>query len=503
MSDRIEIKAALSADEAGTVTGLACPFTPDSVGDVIEKGAFAFPASLPMVMEHDQGRVVGIWEDFTETEHGLEVKGRLFVEGIAPAQSAHRHLKAGAITGLSLGFRHDGYETRPEGGRTFKAVSVTEISLCKRPVHPGARISTVKGTPVENEIEEKAEAPAVTLKAVEDLKTRLDKLEAKGQRPGAPAIVAAEATEAKAFTGFLRRGVERLSADEAKALTVSVDANGGYLAPDEFGSELIKLLTEYSPIRRYARVVQVSAPEIKYPKRLTGTAATWVSETEDRTASGMTFAQVTLTPHELATYTDVSNQLLEDNAYGLEGELLADFAESFGRIEGLAFVKGTGTGQPRGIMAAAGIAELNTGAAAGFPTTNPADVLIRAFHALPTPHAQNAVWLMNRNTLGTIRQWKDGQGRYLVLDPITAGGATTLLGRPIVEMPDMDNVAAGTYPILFGDLQGYRIVDRVGLSVLRDPFSLASKSQVRFHARKRVGADLTHPDRFVKLKVAA
>ncbi|WP_407819914.1 phage major capsid protein, partial [Staphylococcus aureus] len=85
----------------------------------------------------------------------------------------------------------------------------------------------------------------------------------------------------------------------------------------------------------------------------------------------------------------------------------------------------------------------------------------------------------------------------LVLDLITAGGVLTLLGRPIVEMPDMDDIGAGKFPILFGDLSGYRIIDRVGLSTLRDPYSLATKGQVRFHARKRVGADVTHPDRFV------
>jgi len=127
-------------------------------------------------------------------------------------------------------------------------------------------------------------------------------------------------------------------------------AIGGYLAPEEFGSELIKLLEEYSPIRKYARVVNISAPEITYPRRVTGTAATWVTEVANRTASGMTFEQVKLTPYELATFTDISNQLLEDNAYNLEGELLSDFAESFGNTEGVAFVKGTGVDQPKGIM---------------------------------------------------------------------------------------------------------------------------------------------------------
>lgn len=201
----------------------------------------------------------------------------------------------------------------------------------------------------------------------------MDKLEAKSNRPiaanGNHPAAANDNDERKAFVSFLRRGIERISPDEVKALTVSTDANGGYLAPEEFGNELIKLLNEYSPIRSYARVVGISSPEIKYPRRVSGTAATWVAETDPRTASDMTFEQITLTPFEIATHTDISNQLLEDNAYGLEGELLADYAESFGKTEGLAFVKGTGVGQPKGIMAASGIKEIKTGVAAAFPTS--------------------------------------------------------------------------------------------------------------------------------------
>jgi len=338
------------------------------------------------------------------------------------------------------------------------------------------------------------------------LADRLDKLEAKASRPGLtgdndndPAI------ETKAFISYARRGIERMDDVERKSLVVGTDAAGGYLAPEQFGSELIKLLRQYSPIRQYAKVITIGAPEIKYPRRTGSTAATWTGETADRTGSEMAFEQIGLTPYELATFTDVSNQLLEDNIYNLEGELLSDFAESFGITEGLAFVKGSGTAQPFGLMTATGIAQIVTGNATGFNSAggaSPADVIIGMFHKLPGVHAQNGAWLMNRNTLGLIRTWKDGMGRYLVADPISEGAATTLLGRPIVEMIDMDDVGANKYPIVFGDLQGYRIVDRVGLSVLRDPFSLATKGQVRFHARKRVGADVTHPDRFVKLKVS-
>lgn len=513
--ENLEIKAEVSIDDTGTVTGIAWPFgKPDSVGDLIEPSAFSFAPEIPMLMEHDGRKVVGIWNSYAVTDKGLEVKGRLFVEGVDPAKEARRYMKAGVMRGLSIGYRLHEHKARPEGGRVLTNLTITEISLCRRPVHPDAAAevkSIIEGNSMENELKNEPEVksdPVASAEEVKAIKEEIATIKAKmNRRPDAannnhPAAEN-DNVEQKAFVSYLRRGVERISPEEVKALTVSTDANGGYLAPEEFGSELIKLLNEYSPVRSYARVVNISASEIKYPRRASGTAATWVGETEDRTESGMTFEQVTLTPFELATFTDVSNQLLEDNAYGLEGELLADYAESFGKTEGLAFVKGTGTGQPKGIMTATGIKEVKTGIADNFPAANPADVLIGMYHGIATTHANNGVWLMNRKTLGVIRQWKDGTGRYLVLDPISAGGASTLLGRPIVEMPDMDDIGAGKFPILFGDLTGYRIVDRIGLSTLRDPYSLAGKGQVRFHARKRVGADVTHPDRFIKLKIAA
>ncbi|MDW4548830.1 phage major capsid protein [Defluviimonas sp. D31] len=513
MTEHLELKAALAVDDAGTITGIAWPFgSPDRVGDVIEKGAITAPASLPMLFAHDQGQVIGVWDQIAETDDGLTVKGRLLIDDVSRAREVRAMIREKAVTGLSIGFVTKSAKPR-QRGRTITALDLHEISVVAVPCHPGAQITSIKAaddtatstqerTMSEDPKTPVANAPEIDTKAFDEIKARLDKIEAKGNRFGVTVTgPEGDGAERKAYEAYLRRGVERISPEEIKALTVSTDASGGYLAPEEFGNELIKLLNEYSPIRSYARVVQISAPEIKYPRRVTGTSATWVSEIADRSESGMTFEQITLTPHELATFTDVSNALLEDNAYGLEAELLSDYAESFGKTEGLAFVKGTGTGQPTGIMTATGITEVTTGVADDFPA-NPADVLIGMFHTIATTYAQSGVWMMNRNTLGTIRQWKDGNGRYLVLDPISNGAPSTLLGRPIVEMPDMDDISAGTNPILFGDMSGYRIVDRVGLSTLRDPFTLATKGQVRFHARKRVGADLTHPDRFVKLKVA-
>ena len=373
-------------------------------------------------------------------------------------------------------------------------------------------------TPIELKGENDNEVDLVS-KALDDLKGsfderlaeiekkalgRLDKIEARLNRPG---TVAANdkptgEIEQKAFTSFVRHGIERMSAEEAKALTVADDASAGYLAPEGFGSEILKKLVEFSPIRQYARVVSIGVPSIKYPRRVSGPTATWTEESVPSTETTATYEQISLTPYELRTFVDVSNALLEDNSYNLEGELVADLAEAFGIAVGASFVTGNGDGKSKGILSASGIAEVKTGAAATLGT-DPASTIIGLYHSLPTAHAQRGVWLMNRKTLGNLRQLKDGNGRFLLVDPIAQGMPMTLLGRPIVEAIDMPDVAANAVPIIFGDMQGYRIVDRVSFSLLRDPFTLATKGQVRLHARRRVGGDVTNPDRFLKLKVAA
>ena len=519
MKEFLEFKAALSSDDAGTITGLAWVFDKaDRVGDVIERKSFNLSGKLPLLFGHDQNQPIGVWDSVVESDKGLEVKGRLLINDVQRAREVHALIKENALSGLSIGFVTHKSTVRKGGGRTITALDLLEISVVSVPAHPDARIISAKAddattkelnsmeTEEEKALRLKHEAELAALEVKMDAKfeTKLAKIEAKLNRPAIITDVkASDELEAKAFMNFARRGVERMDPVEVKALTVAVDATAGFLAPESFQQELIKLLVQFSPIRQYAKVIQVGAAEIKYPRRLTSTAATWTGEIVARTGSEPSYEQLTMTPHELATFTDVSNALLEDNIYNLQSELASDFAENFGVSEGLAFVSGDGTGKPKGLLFAGSITnEIKTGVAADFPASNPADKVIDLFHKLPGVHAQNAVWLMNRTTLGVVRKWKDSTGNYLLINPITAGAPNTILGRPVVEAVDMPDIGAGTNPIVFGDLMGYRIVDRVNLSILRDPYTLATVGQVRFHARKRVGGDVTHPDRFARLKCA-
>jgi HK97 family phage major capsid protein len=111
---------------------------------------------------------------------------------------------------------------------------------------------------------------------------------------------------------------------------------------------------------------------------------------------------------------------------------------------------------------------------------------------------------MNRTTIGAIRKLKDSDGRFLWQEPLSAGNPATILGRPVVEFVDMPDVADNAIAAVFGDFRsGFRIFDRVAPSVLRDPFSIATTGQVRFHGRRRVGGAVSKAEAFKFLKVKA
>ncbi|KQN72395.1 phage major capsid protein [Devosia sp. Leaf64] len=504
--DKLEIKAEVSIDDVGTITGIAWPFgSADSVGDVIEKGAFALPPALPIVMEHDQSQVVGVWENAAETDVGLEVKGRLFVEGIGPAKKARDDMRSKRITGLSIGFKGGAFEPLPTGGRKFSALTIIEISLCRRPVHPDARITSVKSinqeTPMETATDENA---ALELKAVNDnfakLTARLDKVEAKANRPAAANDNGNVPTEAlKSFGNYLRLG--RMDADtiERKALTVANDAPNYVLAPKEVSEEFIRNLVEWSPVRAIADVRTINTHAILLPKRTGITNAKWTGEAVAAEASQPTFGQMEIAVKELTTFVDLSNWMVEDSAEVAEREVRLALAEDFAKKEVTGFVNGTAAAEVKGFMADAGIAAYVNGHA----TLISADALISMLYSVPGAFRSRGTWAMNGNTLAAVRKLKDGQGNYLWQPSYQAGQPETILGRPVVEMLDMPDIAANTFPIAFGDFKaGYRIYDRLDLSVLSNPFTLATEGQTRFHARRRVGAGVVRPEAFRKLKMA-
>ncbi|MEH2505602.1 HK97 family phage major capsid protein [Bradyrhizobium sp. AZCC 1578] len=337
--------------------------------------------------------------------------------------------------------------------------------------------------------------------ANDNFKSRLDDLELRFNRPGVAANDNTPLTlEAKAFDQFIRHGQAALAPHEAKALRTSDNAAGGYLVPDTFQAEFDRNIVLFSPIRSVARVLPASGPAILWPKRTGGMTASWVGETSARPATNVTFGQSRYEVRELAAYVDVSNQLLEDTAFDVAAMLNYEFAEEFGYEEGKAFVNGNSVLSPSGFMQDSSVAYTASGSSSAIT----ADGLIDLYHSIKTPYRANAVFGMNSNTLSAIRKLKDTTGNYLLaMAGIANAPVTTLLGRPVIEFPDMPDIGTSTYPVVFGDFSNaYRIFDRVSLAIMRDPFTQATTGVTRFHARRRVAGGIGKAEAINKLKIA-
>jgi len=334
----------------------------------------------------------------------------------------------------------------------------------------------------------------------EQIKEQVSKIETMVTRPDSGFESKQVDEYLNAFDRYCRKGLDGLQPDEKKALTVSNDSTGGYLAPPEYVRELLKTITEISPIRTIARVRSTGARSIQIPKRDGQFSAQWVSESGTRSeTTGYSVGLEELPAHEMYALVDISEQDLEDTVFDLEAEMQSEFAEQFAKAEGTAFVSGDSVGKPHGFMDHSGVGHVNSGTADAVT----ADGLISLVHNIKSDYTRNGTFVFNRATLASIRKLKDTAGQYVFQTGMMLGGnmVNTILGHPYVEATDMPSEAANAFPVAFGDFRrAYMIVDRVNLAVLRDPFTQATTGNVRYIARKRVGGQVIQKEAINKLK---
>lgn len=516
----LEFKANFTAGDAGQIAGYASLFgrPADAVRDIVEPGAFkaSLMLRMPEMKAEHAGPAIGAWDEVVEDEMGLRVKGRLNLDNPA-GRAVYADVIAGRKGGLSIGYVATKSAKDASGARVLAQVDLHEISIVRNPASNRTRILSVKnmeGSMPGDENGAAVDTAALEVKVADldkavkslpvvDLKPfteRLDKIEAKMNRPGLITDTGSRTLEQKAFETFLRKGRDHVPEVEQKALVIANDAQAGYLvAPEPLLAEILKTVTLYSPVRQVARVTGISSGGVKIPRRTSAPAAQWVDETEDRPETTAAYGQLAINVHEAAVWVDVSQQLLEDSAFNLEGELSQELALAFAKLEATAFVSGDGVGKPSGFMADSSVTDVANGHASALQ----ADGLIDLYHGIPSAYAGSAVWAMNRKTMGTVRKLKASDGTYLWTDSLSAGNPPTILGRPVLEFADLADVGANARPIAFGDFgTAYRIFDRVALTIMRDPYSQATKGIVRFHARRRVGGAVVMGEALRTLKIA-
>ena len=286
----------------------------------------------------------------------------------------------------------------------------------------------------------------------------------------------------------------------SNVLSAGIDADGGYLVPEEYDSRLIESLEEDNVFRRLGTTI-TTAGERKINIAATKPAAAWIDEGEALTFGDATFAQINLDAHKLHVAVKVTEELLYDNAFGLEAYILRQFSKALANAEEDAFLNGTGVGQPLGLLAENGGAEVGVTAAATNKVTY--DELVDLVYSLKRPYRKNAAFLTNDQTVGMLRKLKDQNGHPLWHDSVEDGEPGRILGYKVYTSPYFPVMAAGKPAIAFGDYSYYNIGDRGTRSFAELKELFAGNGMVGFVAKERVDGKLVLPEAVKVLKMKA
>lgn len=321
-----------------------------------------------------------------------------------------------------------------------------------------------------------------------------------------------------AFDKWFRRGRDadenalREAAVNASS-TRQVDEDGGFTVEPTMESAIDRVMGDMSPMRSLATVRQISTASYKKLVNQGGASAGWVGEKESRAETTTpTLKALEFPAMELYAMPAATQAILDDSVIDIATWLGDEVGIEFAEQEGEAFIDGDGVKKPQGLIGGTTkIANASyewgkigftlSGGASGFASSNPGDKLLDLIYAVKRGYRRNGTLLMNDVTVGTVRKWKDGDGNYLFQPPTAPGEMGRAFGYPIATDDFMPTVAAGTFPIAFGDFRrAYLIVDRVGVRVLRDPFS--SKPYVLFYTTKRVGGGVQNFEAVKLMKIA-
>jgi HK97 family phage major capsid protein len=315
----------------------------------------------------------------------------------------------------------------------------------------------------------------------------------------------------QAFNKWLRKGHEAgLRELEVRAeLSTSSDPEGGYAVPVELSKTIREIATTLSAMRAISDVQTIGTNEYSELVDVGGESAEWVGEKTTRSETDTAgLEKVSWFPKELSALPKVSQSSLDDIFFNVEAWVAKFVARAFAVKEGAAWITGNGVEKPRGIagypfVANASYAWGKIGYIAGGHTSllNSADAIIDLQHALKAPYRPGSTFLTNDTTCAKIRKLKDGEGNYLWRPGLAEGAPDVLLGKPIAYDDNVDSVGANKYPLFYGNFkEGYLIVDRMGIRLLRDPYT--SKPYVLFYTTKRTGGGVRNFEAIKALKIA-
>ncbi len=363
-----------------------------------------------------------------------------------------------------------------------------------------------------DEIEKRQDADVLTEEKLARIDKRLSQL-SKGVQSPALEVSASNRDELEAkmaFSDYIRSGNAMAVANLSRRSYAATNGDdGALLVPDQTQLRLDNVVGMQSIMRQLAHVQQVMSGSYLNVVYSDETAsANWVGETAARAETNVApLQEQRINFFEMVANPACTSQFVEDASVDVESWLVENLAESFAEVESEAFITGNGTSQPKGIVDVTlgtgdkQVSALKSGQATKLGTDPVAKLLDFSF-GLDRRYRANASWLMNGSTLSEIRKLKDSDGNYIWVPNLSAGQAATLLGHPVYEESNMPDIAANALPIAFGDFKSaYMIIDRRGLSLLRDPYS--NKPYIMFYCTRRVGGAVVNYKAYRLYQIAA
>lgn len=288
------------------------------------------------------------------------------------------------------------------------------------------------------------------------------------------------------YMNFMRHGKGSLYPNEQRALQVGTDSEGGYTVPDEFEAMLVRALEDNNVMRGVCKVIKTNNGTLDIPTVASRGAAAWTAEEGAFNESDDAFGIVQISAYKASRVIKVSEELMGDSAFDMQGYVADSFGRSFGILEEAAFIVGDGSAKPTGICGAAG-----TGVTAASATAVTTDEIMEFYHSLGRAYRSKAHFMMKDATALIIRKLKNGDGQYIWQPGLQAGQPDMLLGRPVLISDNMAAATTGNDAILFADFSYYWIADRGNRVFKRLDELYAATGQVGFRAWQRVDGKLT------------
>ena len=275
------------------------------------------------------------------------------------------------------------------------------------------------------------------------------------------------------------------------------DQQGGYLVPVEYDNRLIDVLNEENIMRSLATKITTSG-EHKINIAATKPAAAWIEEGGALTFGDATFDQIMMDAYKLHVAIKVTEELLYDAAFNLEGYIIDQFGKALANAEEDAFLNGDGKGKPMGVFDTTNGGQYNTTTS----TANiSADDIINLVYTLKRPYRKSAAFITNDKTLASLRKLKDNNGAYLWQPALTAGEPDRLFGYAIHTSQFAPEAAAGKPAMAFGDFSYYNIGDRGSRSMQELKELFAGNGMVGYVMKERVDGRLILPEAVQILKM--